>query len=224
MRTSLPKQARRTVPIVRYGAPEERHAGAYLLWKRLRDSKDRDHWLMMVKLGANESFGSQLGLLFMGGKLSEFQAEAGRFFAIECARHDHYFNVSRRDVVSPAYEKGAINSRNDEEALARLQGSIDDYERRCKRIRKRWHRIESAVGNKAAIDLLYAVCVHDRPCPASQIKLLGVALELIVRKFHMNTVRPEEVSRVQQKRRRRRNGRAEPSRQSAEYSSKVGNQ
>lgn len=193
---------RRRIPLKDYGNDHSRHPGAYAIWKRIADNKSA--WEGMIKFGANESFGTGLGRLYMEGHLSELQAEAGRYFAKFCAAADHYAGAPKRNAASPAYERGWANSHNDEEALALLQGRLHDWEKRCQRIRRKWDRIHGYFGDEKVFSLLLDVCISDRHCPAAQVPVLRAALQLLALKLHLNKVRREDQPRMQPRRRHRR--------------------
>jgi len=197
---AIDKPPRRAVPLKQERKP--RHPGAEQVWRRLREADEE--WDMLIKYSANESLGSHISLLRAQNEITAFHADAARYFAKFCARADHYAGTPKRSAASPAYELGFFKSRNDEEALARLQGTIKDYERRANGIRKRWDRIHSYIGDEKVFSLLLDVCVQDVRCPTLQIPVLRRALEILVHKLGLNRIRPEDKPRMQPKRRYRK--------------------
>src|SRR5258708_3742191 len=167
-----PKQPRRTVPLKPHDV-EPRYPGGVQAWKRLQEEHNK--WGMLTVIGASADLGSQIGLLHVQRHLSDSEADAAVYFAKFCARYDHYNGMPRRDAVSPDYERSAFNSRNDEEALAKLNGTIEDFERRCKHIRKRWNRIHGYIEDEKTFSLMLDVCVNDKHCPTAQIPELRTA-------------------------------------------------
>jgi hypothetical protein len=198
---AIDKPPRRAVPLKKREA-QPRHIGGFLIGKRLREAEES--WEGMIKAGLKPEWGSELGQLWIGGHLSTHQAEAGQKFAEFCAFADHYMGTPKRNAASPMYQRGWGNSRNDEEALALLQGNVKDFERRCKRALRRWDRLHGYIIDDKVFSLLLDVCVHNQHCPVLQIPRLRAALELLVIKLGINRIRPEDQPRMQPKKRYRK--------------------
>jgi hypothetical protein len=143
----------------------------------------------------------------MQGHINSMQADAGVSFANFCAKFDHYTGNPRRECASPDYERGYRNSRNDEEALAIRNGTIDDHQRRVKWVQRRWSRIREYFGDEKVFALLLHVCVHDQMCPSLSIPILTAALELLVMKLGLDKIRPEDQPRMINKKRYRKKAR-----------------
>jgi len=196
-------KTRRAVPLKEKS--KERHPAAYQLWKSV-GALPAGSWDALAKVGVHEKIRTQLGRLYIEGHLNENQANAGVYFAKFCAKADHYLGMPKRNSASPDYEKGYRNARNDEEAVAIRNGTIGDFEARCKWVRKKWNRLHSYFGDEKVFSLLIDVCISDQHCPVMQIPVLRAALEVLVIKLGLTRIRPEDEPRMQPKRRRRRGG------------------
>jgi hypothetical protein len=199
--TTEQKPPRRTVPLK--ATSKQRHPAAYQIWKSV-GSLPPGSWDALAKVGAHEKIRTHLGLLYIEGQINENQANAGVYFAKFCAKADHYLGMPKRNAASPDYEKGYRNSRNDEEAVAILNGTIKDFEARCKWVHKKWNRIHGFFGDEKVFSLLIDVCVNDQHCPVMEISKLRAALELLVIKLGIDRIRPEDQPRMRPKRRNRR--------------------
>jgi hypothetical protein len=173
------------------------------MWRRIRENPGS--WHNLIALGANESLGTQLGLLFAENHLTEAQADAGRHFAILAGHYDHHYAVAARGVRSPAYEVG-FGGRSDEVAVAERGGAIKEYERKAKKIRKKWLKACDALGidertsigyrhgqERRLLDIIERVCIEDQYCPAAQIPLLRTGLELLARHWD---IKPNEHGKI----------------------------
>ena len=173
---------------------EPRFEGYRTMWRRIRDNPNS--WSNIQKLGANESLGSQLGLLYAEREITERLADAGRYFAMLAGKYDRYHSVSKRVLGSPAYENG-YGGRTDEVARAERAGTLAEYERKAKKIKRHWRRACEVLGNdmpddefvikanyqRRLFDLMEAVCIRDEHCPFQDIPAFRSGLEMLARKF-----------------------------------------
>lgn len=135
---------------------QPRHAGANNLARRVHDG-----FRTMVKLGLDARWASTVGRLHLDGKLSELEVQAAWVYAAIAAGYDHHHTPSRRTAKSQAYEisRGEV----DEIELAIRNGSINDLERRARRVKKRWDRAVAALGPQE--ELAARVCLSDESIP-----------------------------------------------------------
>lgn len=170
---------------------QPRWPGARAIWRRVRENPRS--WHNLVKLGLNESLGSQLALLFAENALTEEQAEAGRYFAETAGQYDRHFGLVKRGLASMAYDSG-FGGRDDEVVRAERTRTVRDYERKARKVKKKWAKICNALGvplnegqsqhghipDFKVFDLIMNVCVHDRHCDAGDVPLLRSGLEAMV--------------------------------------------
>jgi hypothetical protein len=145
-------------------APRPRHAGANNLFRRI--CGDHWNWDDMKRLGAIPDFATVVGRLYLFGVLTELEATAARRYAEIVGRHDRYHGISRRQMASPAYDRGY--GREDEVARREANGTIAAYERRAKRARREWDRFQKVIPNSLARSALDDVCVNNREIPTAQ--------------------------------------------------------
>jgi hypothetical protein len=155
---------------------DSRWPGDVAMWKRVADNPQS--WEHIRTLGANESLGSKLGLLYARRIITEGQANAGRHFAELAGRYDRNHEV-RRSVGSPAYSLGF--GRDDEVVRNEHLGTIRDYERRVKRVDRKWRKTLEVIGT--AIEVLEKVCIHDEYCPPGQVANLVAALAILAKRW-----------------------------------------
>jgi hypothetical protein len=138
-----------------------RHPGAGTMWRRLRDN-----WSDIMKIGADPNLGTVVGKLYLFGVITETEATAARRYAEVVGRHDRYMGMPRRQVASPAYERGF--GAEDEIAKRERQGTISAYERRARRAKREMVRLRSQIPNDTALTAVESVCVLDQEIPTAQ--------------------------------------------------------
>ncbi len=165
--------------------PEPRHPGHHTLWRRLRDN-----WDEIVKTGGNPMWGTVVGKLYLAGVLTEIEARAARFYAEVAGRFDRYHGITRRSVASPAYQAGR-NGSDDEVVRHEKNGTIGAYEKKAKKIKKAWERVQACLLTASARDVVETVCLYDQEVAAANHAQLKVALSLIARRFGLFEIREE---------------------------------
>lgn len=142
-------------------------------------------WPGAVAQLRNEMAGSVLAKHNMAGDLSYAQTSAGRFYASLAGQFDHFFNVNKRQMASPAYERGY--GADDEVQRHMRDGTVSDYERRAKRLRKRWDKVHIIIGLAGPTrSVLEKVCIYDDPIHYQDIPALKAGLELLAQHFGFN--------------------------------------
>jgi hypothetical protein len=169
-----------------------RHAGWRTLNKRLRA---RDwNWDDVVAQGLNPMLGSVLGTLYVEGVLSQHEASAGRLVAEITARFDRAHAQGRRHAASPAYER-SFGSDDEVEKLERAEvdspGTVKAYERKAKKVKKAWDKLQSVVPWPEARDLLERVCVYDLPILDASKGNIKALLRVVADRFGLTEAKPE---------------------------------
>lgn len=142
-------------------------------------------WPGAVAQLRNEMAGSVLAKHCMAGDLTFAQTSAGRYYATLVGQFDHYYGISRRQMASPAYERGY--GADDEVQRHMRDGTVDEYERRAKRLRKRWNKIQNIIGEAGQMrEIVDKVAVYDTPIHHHDIPALASGLELLARHFGFN--------------------------------------
>ncbi len=171
--------------------PEPRHPGHHTLWRRLRDN-----WGDIIKTGGNPMWGTVVGKLYIAGVLTEIEARAARYYAEVAGRFDRYHGITRRSVPSPAYQAGR-NGSDDEVVRHEKNGTITDYEKKAKKVKKAWERAQGCLLTVTARDVVETVCIYDQEVSSSNHAQLKGALGLIARQFGLFEIREERKTVLQ---------------------------
>jgi len=164
------------MPSGRQRVIKPRHAGANNIAKRIADN-----FKVMLKLGMDARWATAIGKLHLMGELTELEVQAAWRYAEIVAQHDHFLNTPRRAAKSQAYEisRGEI----DELERHRVAGTVDDYERRARRAKKRHDRADKALADLGGFINTVAV---DNGMPAeNSIPALKLGLGRLIAEFDM---------------------------------------
>ncbi len=161
--------------------PEPRHPGHHTLWRR-----HRDNWDDMVRAGGNPMWGTVIGKLYLAGVLTETEARAAKLYAEVAGRFDRDFGITRRSVPSPAYQSG-LYGRDDEVDRHEKNGTIAEYERRARRSKKDWERMQACFVSASMRATVEAVCLFDQEITYLHHAELKGALSNIALKFGVNS-------------------------------------
>lgn len=165
-------------------AYEPRHAGSNNI--KFRFTHD---WDLMVKHGSNPIWGSVLGMMHLDGKLTTAEANAAALYAEVAGRYDKFHPVAdnnRRTCKAQAYEWGSKASDTEIERHNR-NGTIASYERRARRVRKMWERMQECVGN--ARDDIETICIRNDVIPDSRLASVKAGLAAVAKKFVLTSER-----------------------------------
>jgi hypothetical protein len=173
-----PYQRSRSKSAAQPGRPSSkaRHSNPRTLHNRMRD-----RWDLMAKVGLDPMWGTAIGLLFSEGVITETEASAARLYAEAAGRYDRYCATARRTAHSPAYERGV--GRDDEVARNEQNNTVASYERRARRAKRVWARIQKHIPNDRARDAIEALCLHNREPHSSGHADLKVILKRIAKEF-----------------------------------------
>lgn len=150
-----------------------RHAGVNNIAKRFEVN-----WDAMIAFGADERWGSSVGRLYMEGSLSSIQATAGIEYARLAGEYDRYHSISRRTPKSQSYQR-SFGGQDDIVERHVQNGTVRSYERKAKRVKKRWQAIEDCMPNEAARRIVDDVCLYERDVPSSMSGDLAAVLNRI---------------------------------------------
>lgn len=132
--------------------PEERRARAPAIWARVRD--------MGTAIAIDPKLGTVLGRLNLFGVLSDGETATGFHIAEVVGRFEKFAGSPARTAPSPSYLR-AFNQAPDPYESGDPQG-VRAYERRSKRARKAYERLDALVPNDVAWEALLEVCVCNR--------------------------------------------------------------
>lgn len=155
---------------------ETRRPGAGALWRRIADN-----WEALEALGANPDLGTVIGRMFLFGELSHTEASAARLYAEIAGRYSRYFGLARETAASPAYERGF--GREDEVERHAKNDTMRSYERRAKKARRAWEKVQGCLPPGAAKDVLHDVAVLNREVNKALYPDLRIILAKIAGKF-----------------------------------------
>lgn len=162
---------------------EPRNQGHMNIHRRGQDLLN--NWPAAVNQLRNEMAGSVLAKHFMANDLSYAQTSAGRFYAQLIGQYDQFFGYTPRELASPGYERG--RGREDEVERHRSDGTLLQYERRAKSLRKKYRLAHVIIGETGQVrQVIEAVCVYDRPILQAQVPALVAGLELLAKHFGLN--------------------------------------
>lgn len=142
-------------------------------------------WPGAVRQLRNEMAGSVLAKHMMAGDLSFAQTSAGRYYAKLAGEFDGFFGLQKRGAKSPAYERGFGN--DDEVERRQRDGTIKEYEKMAKRLRKRWEKVHRIIGEYGPVrTIIEKVCIYDTPILSVDVPALTSGLELLAHHFGFN--------------------------------------
>jgi len=157
--------------------------------KHRRGPGHENEWVAAVDELRSEKFGTELARHHEGGNLTEVLALAGHHYAVLVRRYDRFFGLKRRHIPGIAFDGGSIaydggiDVQEGEVQRHEREGTINEYERRAKRIKKEWERAQNALANKGVREVVDRVCIYDQPIPFGQRPVLAAALERLARVF-----------------------------------------
>lgn len=163
---------------------KRRLPGAGTIWKRIIDNKDP-----FVKIGMAPDFATVVNRLHLYGVLTVSEKMAAWRYGEILGRHDRYHGLQRRQMATPAYDRGF--GREDEVVRHEAQGTIKAYERRARQARKDWSRIQKVVPESAK-HYLDEVCVYDREINSNLHDDLKRVLGRISKEFGILEPKQEE--------------------------------
>src|SRR5579863_9340459 len=152
---------------VRRKERSERVPGHNTMWQRGRQMREND-WDGAFAQLRNETIATYIGKLLMGGAITPAAASAARFYAELHGRHDRLHGVGRREMASPAYDRG-FGGQDDEIARRERDGTITEFERRAKHVRKQMRRITSIFPTQYAHDLVDRIVLDDQPIESKHL-------------------------------------------------------
>lgn len=167
---------RTVISAVKDKSREARRPGAGTLWRRVADN-----WEALEALGANPDLGTVIGRMFLFGELSHTEASAARLYAEIAGRYSRYFGLARETAASPAYERGF--GREDEVERHSRNDTMKSYERRAKKARRAWEKVQACLPPGPAKDVLHDVAVLNREVPKALYPDLRIVLAKIGGKF-----------------------------------------
>lgn len=170
------------------------HGAEGVTWHRGLDLLRKDSWDATKRALLNPDYGTVIGRLYHFGEINARQASAARLYAEVVGRYDRFHPtrdaVLRRSAKSPAYERGS-RGRDDEVERLSNQGQLPEWERRAKRARKAYLKLDSCVPNDLARTALDEICIHNREINSVNYPDLVRILERIADKFRFRM--PNEV-------------------------------
>lgn len=161
-----------------------RHAGANNIKVRMRRN-----WDLMRKHGADPVWGSAVGIMHMDGILTDAEADAAIYYAEVCGRYDRYHpnkdGSLPRSARAQSYDFG--NRASDTEIERHNQnGSIKSYERRARRTRALWEKIQGEIP-PGLTDRVDQLCLLDERPPEEAWMPVKESLGRIAAKFLYGT-------------------------------------
>jgi hypothetical protein len=141
----------------------------------------------------SEKFGTQLALHHITGNITAAQKEAGDHYAEVVRRYDNVFGLRRH--TGGFFIEGDLSQDEKVEYHERM-GTIDQYERRMKKIKKEMKSADDALVKICAREIVIRVCVDNQSIPPDQHPILKAALECLVRVFGFNAKgeRPRKIT------------------------------
>lgn len=133
------------------------HGNARTLHRRLQDRNIR---AAMIADGENSMHGSVLGLMLMDASITETEYTAACRYADVAGKYDRYFGTGKRTIASFNYERGY--GREDEVEKHGAEGTIGAYERRARKAKKQWTRVQAKIPTEHARTVIDEVCLFDR--------------------------------------------------------------
>lgn len=158
--------------------------GEGTIWRRIVDNKDP-----FMKIGMAPDFATVINRLHLFGVLTVSEKMAAWRYGEILGRHDRYHGLQRRQMVTPAYDRGF--GREDEVVRHEAQGTIKAYERRARVARKDWVRIQKCVPESAK-QYLDEVCIYDREISSLLHEDLKRVLGRISKEFGIMEPKPEQ--------------------------------
>jgi hypothetical protein len=161
-------------PVARDRTTRRRNAGG----AGTKVRRIHDHWEQLGRLATNENWGSQIGRLFLLDEITNDQAAILERYGEIVGRFDRYHLPPgmQRHARSPSYERGY--GKEDEIIKRQNDGTLPAYERRARRAKKQWLKIQSALPESLKA-LLDEVVVWDRHIPALTYPDLLIAIRLL---------------------------------------------
>lgn len=158
--------------------PKQRNAR--IAWKRIKDNIDD----LVLKTGANPELGSVISRWVLFGHLNRAEAYAARMYGEIIGSYDRlYADTGKRTAKSPSYQRGTAGALDIIERH-KANGTIADYEREVRKVRKRYDRIMKILAKfPMAKDRLDDVCLHDVEIAAELRPHLKVILRLLGQEF-----------------------------------------
>lgn len=152
---------------------EPRRQGHETLHKRGQELVH--NWPAALRKLGNEAIATYIGKHLMAGDITERQASAGRLYAMAVGRHDRFFGITNREMKSASYDAG-FGGQDDEVARRERDGTIAEYERRAKKVKRRWERMHDAItdGEREVVE---RVCVRDLPILSTSIPVMVDGLQ-----------------------------------------------
>jgi hypothetical protein len=157
-----------------------RHAGVNNIAVRYRHK-----WDDMKRIGADPVFGSEVALMHLRGVFTDAEADAALYYAEVAGRYDRYHpakdGATPRTARAQSYEFGSRAADTEIERHNR-EGTIKSYERRAKKTRKLWGKIQELV-EPGLRDRLDQLCLMDQAQLEGVWEPLKVVLGRIAAKF-----------------------------------------
>lgn len=155
-------------------------SGRGVLWHRIQD---------MMKVANSADMGQVAGRMLAFDQLTVRQVYATKLYAEVIGRYDKYHRDSdlHRSAVSPAYQRA---SRGKDDEIERLQRdkSIKAYERKAKRAKKAYLKLDGCIPNAVARTALDDVCLFEREINSAHWPDLRRLLDKIADKFQFGWV------------------------------------
>lgn len=148
------------------------------VWQRIRSSVAE-----LKAAGYDPLLGTEIGRLIIFDVLTETQVGAADLYAEVCGRFARYFVEGRRNAMSPAFQRG-FRGYDSELQMHAESGTLKAYERRAKRAKKQWLRMQKCIPNTAAQDLLDLVCLDNQHLPNLYHDDFRRILDRIVKEFN----------------------------------------
>lgn len=158
-----------------------RNPQANIQWRRLKDNFDE----VVARTTKSPEMGSVITRWVLFGHLTKGQGYAARLVGEIVGRHERMWNAHNlpRTSGSPSFQRGTAGAMDDI-ARAEREGTIEDFERKAKRAKKRYTRLMAMLDKyPGAQEVLFKVCVFDEEIAADMRGNLASLLTTIGMEF-----------------------------------------